>query len=137
MSENISTGLLFKEALEEFSEKHKNDNTICGIKIDLRPQGIDLITGVRFIDGESRFTICTGGSNCEDADDDMFIFLSDALKNIGVESKSGAGIMIKRNAQIVTTDEGCSAIEIVEEAEEASQETPKKRSGLFGMFGKR
>jgi hypothetical protein len=138
MSENMSTGLLFKEALQEFSDKHKDDNSVCGVKIDLRPQGIDLIAGVRFIDGESQFTVCTAGTNCEGADDSVFNLLSDSLNNIGVESKSGAGIMIKRNAQIVSTDEGCAAIEIVEEADETSEESaPKKRGGLFGLFGKK
>ena len=135
MSENMSTGLLFKEALQEFSDKHKDDNSVCGVKIDLRPQGIDLIAGVRFIDGESQFTVCTAGTNCEGADDSVFNLLSESLNNIGVESKSGAGIMIKRNAQIVSTDEGCTAIEIVEEASEES--APKKRGGLFGLFGKK
>ena len=136
MSENPSIGLLFKEALLEFSEKHKNDSSVCGVKIDMRPQGIDLIVGIRFIEGDSQLTVCTAGTNCEGADDSVFNLLSDALKNIGVASKSGAGIMIKRNAQIVSTDEGCTAIETVEEVEEASEEnTPKKRGGLFGLFG--
>ena len=136
MSE-VSTGLLFKEALKEYSEKHKNDEGVCGVKIDMRPQGIDLIVGIRFIDGESQYTVCTAGTNCEGADDSVFNLLSDSLKNIGVESKSGAGIMVKRNAQIVTIDEGCATIETVEEATEASAEEPKKRGGLFGLFGKK
>ena len=137
MSEEQSTGILFKEALLEYSEKHKNDDGVCGIKIDMRPQAIDLIVGIRFIDGESQLTVCTAGTNCEGADDSVFNLLSDSLKNIGVESKSGAGIMIKRNAQIVTTDEGCSTIETVEEVTEVSEEAPKKRGGLFGLFGKK
>ena len=137
MSENTSTGILFKEALIEYSEKHKNDDGVCGVKIDMRPQAIDLIVGIRFIDGESQLTVCTGGKNCEGADDSVFDLLSESLRNIGVESKSGAGIMIKRNAQIVTTDEGCATIETSEEAVETSKETPKKRGGLFGLFGKK
>lgn len=137
MSENPSTGILFKEALIEYSEKHKNDDGVCGVKIDMRPQAIDLIVGIRFIDGESQLTVCTGGTNCEGADDGVFDLLSDSLKNIGVESKSGAGIMIKRNAQIVTTDAGCATIETVEEAVETSVDEPKKRGGLFGLFGKK
>lgn len=137
MSENPSTGILFKEALIEYSEKHKNDDGVCGVKIDMRPQAIDLIVGIRFIDGESQLTVCTGGTNCEGADDGVFDLLSDSLKNIGVESKSGAGIMIKRNAQIVTTDAGCATIETVEEAAVTVEDEPKKRGGLFGLFGKK
>lgn len=137
MSETPSTGLLFKEALLEFSEKHKKDSSVCGVKIDMRPQAIDLIVGIRFIDGESQLTVCTAGTNCEGADDSVFNLLSESLQRIGVESKSGAGIMIKRNAQIVTTDEGCATIETVEEVAETSAEEPKKRGGLFGLFGKK
>ncbi|MEN8147733.1 MAG: hypothetical protein ABFR02_08965 [Campylobacterota bacterium] len=136
MSENLSTGLLFKDALLNYSEKYKDDNDICGVKIDMRPQGIDLIVGIRFIENESQFTVCTGGTNCEGADDSHFDLLSEALTNIGVASKSGAAIMIKRNAQVVSTEEGCSAIETVEEAAATSVETQKKRGGLFGLFGK-
>lgn len=116
----------------DYSEKHKNDTNVCGVKIDLRSQGIDLIVGIRFIDGESHFAVCTAGTNCEGADDSVFNLLSAALKNIGVESESGAGILIKRNAQVVTQDEGCSAIEAVA----VSADEPKKRGGLFGLFGK-
>ncbi len=134
MSTDLSIGLLFKKALMDYSEKHKNDSNVCGVKIDLRSQGIDLIVGIRFIDGESHFTVCTGGHNCESADDSVFNLLSDALSNLGVESESGAGIMIKRNAQIVTQDEGCTAIEAVDAAVVMPAE-PKKRSGLFGLFG--
>ena len=137
MSENLSTGLLFKEALLEYSEKHKNDDGVCGVKIDMRSQAIDLIVGIRFLDGESQLTVCTGGENCEGADDGVFDLLSESLQAIGVESKSGAGIMIKRNAQIVTNDEGCATIETVKEAEAAPTEAPKKRGGLFGLFGKK
>jgi len=137
MSKNPSTGLVFKEALLEYSAKHKNDDSVCGVKIDMRPQAIDLIVGIRFIDGESQLTVCTAGTNCEGADDSVFNLLSDSLRNIGVESKSGAAIMIKRNAQIVTTDEGCSAIETIEEAAETSAKEPKKRGGLFGLFGRK
>ena len=136
MSENLSTGLLFKDALLEYSEKYKDDHSVCGVKIDMRPQGIDLIVGIRFIENESQFTVCTGGTNCESADDSHFDLLSEALTNIGVASKSGAAIMIKRNAQIVSTEEGCSAIETVKEASVTSVEAPKKRGGLFGLFGK-
>ena len=114
MSENLSTGLLFKEALLEFSEKHKKDDTVCGVKIDMRPQAIDLIVGIRFIDGESQLTVCTAGTNCEGADDSVFNLLSEPLQKIGVESKSGAAIMIKRNAEVVSIDEGCSTIGTVE-----------------------
>lgn len=137
MSENLSIGMLFKEALREFSEKHKDDKSVCGVKIDLRSQGIDLIVGIRFIDGECRYSVCTAGTNCESADDSDFELLSDALKNIGVESKTGAVIMIKRNAQVVSTAEGCSAIESIQKTESASEETPKKRGGLFGLFGQK
>ena len=137
MSENLSTGLLFKEALLEYSEKHKNDDGVCGVKIDMRPQAIDLIVGIRFTDGESHLTVCTAGTNCEGADDNVFHLLSEPLQKIGVESKSGAAIMIKRNAEIVSTDEGCTAIETVEEVVVTSEETPKKRGGLFGLFGKK
>ena len=137
MSENLSTGLLFKDALLDYSEKYKDDDSICGVKIDMRPQGIDLIVGIRFIEDDSQFTVCTGGTNCEGADDSHFDLLSDALSNIGVASKSGAAIMIKRNAQIVSTEEECSAIETVEEAAVTSAEAPKKRGGLFGLFGKK
>ena len=137
MSENSSTGLLFKEALLEYSEKHKNDDGVCGVKIDMRPQAIDLIVGIRFIDGESQLTVCTAGTNCEGADDSVFNLLSEPLQKIGVESKSGAAIMIKRNAEIVSTDEGCTAIETVEEPAEAPEDAPKKRGGLFGLFGKK
>ncbi len=134
---DISIGLLFKEALKEFSEKHKGEANVCGVKIDLRSQGIDLIVGIRFVDGESHYSVCTAGTNCEGADDDVFYLLSDPLKNIGVQSKSGAAIMIKRNAKIVLTDEGCSSIESVEDAKASSTESePKKRGGLFGLFGK-
>ena len=137
MSENLSIGILFKDALREFSEKYKDDESVCGVKIDLRSQGIDLIVGIRFIDGESQYSVCTAGTNCESADENDFELLSDALKNIGVESKTGAVIMIKRNAQIVSTAEGCSAIETVQTPEAASDETPKKRGGLFGLFGQK
>ena len=137
MSEALSTGLIFKEALLEYSEKHKNDDGVCGVKIDMRPQAIDLIVAIRFVDGESHLTVCTAGTNCEGADDSVFNLLSDSLRNIGVESKSGAAIMIKRNALIITTDEGCAAIETVEEAEATPSEAPKKRGGLFGLFGKK
>ncbi len=137
MSVNQSTGLIFKEALQDYSEKHKNSDGVCGVKIDMRPQGIDLIVGIRFIDHKSQFTVCTAGTNCEGADDSHFNLLSDALKNIGVESKSGAGIMIKRNAQIITKDEGCSTIETVEEAVALAEDEPKKRGGIFGLFGKK
>ncbi len=135
MSENQSVGILFKEALLEYSEKHKNDEGVCGVKIDMRHQAIDLIVGIKFIDGESQLTVCTAGKNCEGADDSVFDGLSDALNAIGVASKSGAGIMIKRNAQVVSTDEGCSMIEEVETPVE--EEAPKKRGGLFGLFGKK
>jgi len=136
MSETVCIGLLFKEALLEYSAKHVNDTDICGVKIDLRSQNIDLIVGIRFLDGISQFTVCTEGNNCEGANDQEFELLSDALKKIGVESKSGAGIMIKRNAQLVTTDEGCSTIEVAD-VKEAVKESPKKRGGLFGLFGKK
>ena len=136
MSENLSTGLLFKDALLDYSEKYKDDNDICGVKIDMRPQGIDLIVGIRFVENESQFTVCTGGTNCEGADDSHFDLLSEALTNIGVASQSGAAIMIKRNAQVVSTEDGCSAIETVEEVAMTSVEAPKKRGGLFGLFGK-
>ena len=135
MTEDSSVGLLFKEALEEFGEKHKSESGICGIKIDLRSQGIDLIVGMRFSEGGSHFAVCTANTNCEGVDDSAFSLLSGALKNIGVESKSGAAVMIKRNALIVSTEEGCKTIEAVEET--PSEEAPKKRSGLFGLFGKR
>ena len=133
MPETTNIGLLFREALLEFSIKHQTDEGICGIKIDLRSQNIDLIVGVRFIDGDSQFTVCTAGKNCEGADDTAFELLSSALKQIGVESKSGAGIMIKRNAQIVTTDEGCQTIEEGKETP-PKEEAPKKKK-LFGIFG--
>ncbi len=136
MSENLSTGLLFKEALLAYSEKHKDDEGVCGVKIDMRPQAIDLVVGIKFVDGESHLTVCTAGKNCEGADDSVFETLSEPLQAIGVESKSGAGIMIKRNAQVVTTEEGCSTIEQVEE-EVVTKEAPKKRGGLFGLFGKK
>ena len=136
MSETVSVGLLFKEALLKYSAKHKNDAGICGIKIDLRSQNIDLIVGIRFVDGESHFTVCTGGKNCEGANDEDFDLISDALLKIGVESTSGAGIMIKRNAKLVSTDEGCSTIE-GPEVEMPIEELPKKRGGLFGLFGKK
>lgn len=135
MPEESSIGLLFKEALEEFSEKHKDDESTCGIKIDLRPQGIDLIVGIRFIDGSSQFAVCTGNTNCEGVDDAAFDLLSGTLKNIGVESKSGAAVMIKRNAQVVSTDEGCKAIEAPHKS--PAEESPKKRASIFGLFGKK
>jgi len=137
MSDTPSIGLQFKEALLEYSTKHADDETICGIKIDLRSQNIDLIVGIRFIERNLEFTVCTAGHNCEGADDSVFELLSDALKKIGVESKSGAAIMIKRNAQIVTTDEGCSTIEAAAEQETVAEKPSKKRSGLFGLFGKK
>lgn len=132
MSNNPSIGLEFKEALIEFGDRKRKDN-VCGIKIDLRSQGIDLIVGIRFLEEGSEFSVCTAGSNCVGADDTVFEKLSTALQNIGVQSKSGAGIMIKRNATIVTTDEGCSAIEVIEEAPLPQEEAPKKRK-LFGLF---
>ncbi|MDA3947402.1 MAG: hypothetical protein PF439_12055 [Helicobacteraceae bacterium] len=134
MSEKMSTGLLFKEALKEFSEKHKEDSNICGVKIDLRAQGIDMVVGIRFIDGESHYAVCAAGTNCEGADDSVFDLLSDAFTDIGIESKSGAAIMVKRNAQLVPAEEGCAAIETVKEGSETA---PKKRGGLFGLFGKK
>ena len=144
MSENVSTGILFKEALLEYGEKHKNDDGVCGVKIDMRPQAIDLIVGIRFLEGEAQLTVCTAGTNCEGADDGVFNLLSESLQKIGVESKSGAAIMIKRNASLVTTDEGCATIETIEEEEEEEEEAvapveeaPKKRGGLFGLFGKK
>ena len=137
MSETVCIGLLFKEALLEYSAKHVNDTDICGVKIDLRSQNIDLIVGIRFVDGVSQFTVCTEGNNCEGANDQEFELLSDALQKIGVESKSGAGIMIKRNSQLVTTDEGCSTIEVSDIEEEIGEDAPKKRGGLFGLFGKK
>ena len=133
MPETTNIGLLFREALLEFSIKHQTDEGICGIKIDLRSQNIDLIVGVRFLEGESVFTVCTAGKNCEGADDTAFELLSSALKQIGVESKSGAGIMIKRNAKIVTTDEGCQTIEEGKKTP-PKEEAPKKKK-LFGIFG--
>ena len=136
MSDTSSIGLQFKEALLEYSTKHASDDNVCGIKIDLRSQNIDLIVGIRFENHNLNFTVCTAGNNCEGADDAMFEQLSDALKNIGVESKGGAAIMIKRNAQIVTTDEGCSTIEEAQ-PEAAEEAAPKKRGGLFGLFGKK
>jgi len=57
MSENLSTGLLFKEALLEYSEKHKDDHSVCGVKIDMRPQRIELIVGIRFLEDDSHFTV--------------------------------------------------------------------------------
>lgn len=135
MSEESSVGLLFKEALQDFGAKHEDDKNICGIKLDLRSQGIDLIVGIRFIDGESQFSLCTANTNCEGIDDSVFNLLSDTLKKIGVESKGGAAIMIKRNAKIITTDEGCQAIEA--EKNSPAEEAPKKRGGLFGFFGKK
>jgi hypothetical protein len=133
MSEENSVGLLFKEALQDFSAKHEGDKNVCGIKLDLRRQGVDLIVGIRFVDGESKFSLCTANTNCEGVDDSVFNLLTDTLKNIGVESKSGAAIMIKRNAKIVTTDEGCQAIEAAKKS--PAGETPKKRGGLFGFLG--
>lgn len=136
MSEESSIGLLFKEALQEFGAKHQSDENICGIKIDLRSQGIDLIVGLRFVEGESLLSFCSGNTNCEGIQDDStFNLLSDTLRNIGVQSKSGASVMIKRNATIVSTDEGCKAIEATEAA--PTEENPKKRSGIFGLFGKK
>ena len=135
MVEESSVGMLFKEALQDFSTKHAGDESICGIKLDLRSQGIDLIAGIRFVDGESQFNLCTANTKCEGVDDSVFNLLSDTLKKIGVESKSGAAIMIKRHAQIVTTEEGCKTIEAAEKS--SSEDAPKKRSGLFGLFGKR
>ena len=132
MSQNPSIGVEFKEALIEFGDRKRKEN-VCGIKIDLRSQGIDLIVGIRFLEEGSEFSVCTAGSNCVGADDTAFEKLSTALQNIGVQSKSGAGIMIKRNATIVTTDEGCSTIEAVEEAPIPQEEAPKKRK-LFGLF---
>ena len=41
--------------------------------------------------------------------------------------------MIKRNAKIITTDEGCQAIET--EKQSPVEEVPKKRGGLFGFLG--
>ena len=134
MSEENSVGLLFKEALQDFSAKHEDDANICGIKLDLRRQGVDLIVGIRFADGRSQFSICTANTNCEGVDDSVFNLLSDTLQKIGVESKSGAAIMIKRNAKIVTIDEGCQTIEAAKKI--PAGETPKKRGGLFGFFGK-
>ena len=136
MSENVSTGILFKEALLEYSQKHRNDG-VCGIKIDMRSQAIDLIVGIRFEDGASHFTVCTAGNNCEGAEDSVFENLSGALKELGIESKGGAGIMIKRNAKIITTDEGCATIENIDAPEVAAKEAPKKSGGFFGMFGKK
>ncbi len=139
MAETTSVGLQFREALLEYSIKHQTDDGICGIKIDLRSQNIDLIVGIKFVDGESNFAVCTAGRNCESADEDAFELLSDALKTIGVESKSGSAIMIKRNAQIVTTTEGCETIEEGAQMPETPvpEETPKKRGGLFGLFSKK
>ena len=137
MSQTPSIGLQFKEALLEYSTKHASDENICGIKIELRSQNIDLIVGIRFVDRTLQFTVCTAGNNCDSADDAVFDLLSDALRKIGVESKSGAAIMIKRNAQVVTTDEGCSAIEESEAETAPKKESPKKRGGLFGFFGKK
>ncbi|MCJ7765895.1 MAG: hypothetical protein MUP09_08150 [Thiovulaceae bacterium] len=133
MSVESTVGLLFKEALEDFSAKHKDDKNICGIKLDFRSQGIDLIVGVRFVDGRSQFNLCTANTNCEKVDDSVFNLLSDTLKKIGLESKSGAAIMIKRNAQMVTNDEECQSIEAV--VESPIEDAAKKRSGLFGFFG--
>jgi hypothetical protein len=133
MSEENSVGLLFKEALQDFSAKHQADENICGIKLDLRSQGIDLIVGIRLIGGESQFSVCTANTNCEGVDDSVFNLLSDTLQKIGIESKSGAAIMIKRHAKIVTTDEGCQAIEASKER--SAEEAPKKRGGLFGFLG--
>ncbi len=136
MSETPSIGLQFKEALLEYSTKHADDENICGIKIDLRSQNIDLIVGIRFLNHDLQFTVCTAGNNCEGADDAVFDLLSGPLQGIGVESKGGAAIMIKRNVQIVTTDEGCSTIEEAQ-PEVAEALAPKKRGGLFGLFGKK
>ena len=135
MPSTPSIGLEFKEALIEFGERKHKDN-VCGIKIDLRSQGIDLIVGIRFLEEGSEFSVCTAGTNCVGANDETFEKLSTALENIGVQSKSGAGIMIKRNATIVTTDQGCTSIQVAEKAPEAPQEVTPKKRGLFGMFGK-
>lgn len=134
MSQNPSIGVEFKEALIEFGDRKRKEN-VCGIKIDLRSQGIDLIVGIRFLEEGSEFSVCTAGSNCVGADDTAFEKLSTALQNIGVQSKSGAAIMIKRNATIVTTDEGCSAIKVAEEEAPTSQEEAPKKRKLFGLFG--
>lgn len=133
MSEERSVGLIFIESLKEFSAKHASDDNVCGVKLDLRSQGYDLIVGIRFIDGESQFNLCTGNLNCHGIDEKAVDLLSEILRKIGVQSKSGADIMIKRNAHVVSTEEGCQAIEAVEES--AVAEAPKKRSGLFGLFG--
>jgi len=130
----MSIGLEFKEALIEFGERKRKDN-VCGIKIDLRSQSIDLIVGIRFLDEGSEFSVCTGGNNCVGADDTVFENLSTALHDIGVQSKSGAGIMIKRNATIVTTDEGCTSIKPEEETPVVVQEEAPKKRKLFGLFG--
>jgi len=135
MSDTSSIGLLFKEALLEHSTKYADDDAVCGVKIDLRSQNIDLIVGIRFEEGTLNFTVCTAGNNCDSADDAVFDLLSDPLKRIGVESKGGAAIMIKRNAQVVSTDEGCSAIQ--ESETPLSKEEPPKKRGLFGLFGKK
>ena len=130
----MSIGLEFKEALIEFGERKRKDN-VCGIKIDLRSQNIDLIVGIRFLDEGSEFSVCTEGNNCIGADDRVFEKLSTALNEIGVQSKSGAGIMIKRNATIVTTDEGCTSIKPEEKAPVVAQEEAPKKRKFFGLFG--
>jgi len=135
MSETSSIGLQFKAALLEYSTRYASDDTVCGVKIDLRSQNIDLIVGIRFEEAQLNFTVCTAGNNCEGADDAVFEQLSEPLQRIGVESKGGAAIMIKRNAQVINTAEGCDTIDESSSAETA--EIPSKRRGLFGFFGKK
>lgn len=134
-----SVGLMFKDALERYSKKYIDDSSVCGIKIDLRQQGIDLIVGTRFIEGEAIFSVCTANQNCEAADPSIFNLLTSTLEKIGIESESGAGIMIKRNAEIVNTDVGCNAIEDKHEevvvATSVLDAKPRRTGLMAKLFG--
>ena len=129
---SVKMGELFKTAFEAYANNYKNQDKVCGVKLDLRPQGFELTVGIRFINGESHFSFCSADAHCEEAQDADFALLDDILEKIGVNSADGAKIMIKRNAELVYEDENCHHIEPKEEP--SSQEESQKRSKFLGIF---
>ncbi len=124
-------GQLFKTALEAYAQAYKDQENVCGVKLDLRPQGFELTVGIRFIDGENHFSFCSATTNCEEAEDADFALLNDILHKIGVNSESGAKIMIKRNAEPVYEDENCHHIE---PKEDGATDSETKRAKFLGLF---
>lgn len=133
MYDQNSLGYLFKKAFEAYADKYQVDSSVCGIKLDLRPQGYDLTVGIRFVEGKQIFSFCSKDMNCLEAKDEDFKLLDQILEKIGVTSESGAAIMIKRNAVLVYNESECQTIEADEDSD-SSIEAAKKREKFLGIF---